>query len=101
MEALRFSPRAAFLSLAVFLVLSLLLLFPHSPAAVLWLRQEGGLLTTPRPNHDAIREYERNLPQHNLDLPFPEGRTGRYVRFNIQPKGQGWNNIMNEWYACT
>jgi hypothetical protein len=60
-------------------------------------RYVGGSLTTPPPTHDKIREYEKNLPQHNLDLPFPEGRTGRYVRFNLQPKGQGWNNILNEW----
>lgn len=62
-------------------------------------RYEGGSLPGPPPTHDAIRTYERILPQHNLDLPFPEGKTGRYVRFNIQPHGQGWNNILNEWYA--
>lgn len=106
----RFSPRAAFFSLTALLIVSLVFLLPHHTTPIPveldvdvepGIRYEGGSLTTPPPTHDAIREYEKNLPQHDLDLPFPEGRTGRYVRFNIQPKGQGWNNILNEWYVST
>ncbi|KZS97637.1 hypothetical protein SISNIDRAFT_449183 [Sistotremastrum niveocremeum HHB9708] len=29
-----------------------------------------------------IREREHAAPQHDLDLPYPEGRTGRYITFN-------------------
>lgn len=29
------------------------------------------------PDFHHLREYEKNLPQHNLDLPYPEGREGR------------------------
>ncbi|KAF9064293.1 hypothetical protein BDP27DRAFT_1299073 [Rhodocollybia butyracea] len=48
------------------------------------------------PTYAKIRQFERELPQHNLDLPFPEGRTGRYVRFDNQVKMLGWNNVLNE-----
>ncbi|KAJ7773242.1 hypothetical protein B0H16DRAFT_1672856 [Mycena metata] len=41
-------------------------------------------------------EFEKNLPQHNLDLPFPEGKTGRYVKFSNQANRLGWNNCFNE-----
>lgn len=48
------------------------------------------------PKYERLIEWERNLPQHNLDLPFPEGRTGRYVKFTNQIKMLGWNNVLNE-----
>ena len=48
------------------------------------------------PTYKKLKEWEANLPQHNLDLPFPEGRTGRYVLFKNQIKGLGWNNELNE-----
>jgi uncharacterized SAM-binding protein YcdF (DUF218 family) len=43
-----------------------------------------------------IRAAERDLPQHNLALPVPEGGHGRFVRFSNQLKGQGWNNVLGE-----
>ncbi|EEB93037.1 hypothetical protein MPER_08365 [Moniliophthora perniciosa FA553] len=48
------------------------------------------------PHYDSIREYEKTLPQHNLNLPFPEGRTGRFVKFTNQIRFLGWNNCFNE-----
>ncbi|KAJ7814266.1 hypothetical protein B0H14DRAFT_2376076, partial [Mycena olivaceomarginata] len=34
---------------------------------------------------------------HNLSLPFPEGKTGSYVKFSNQNHGTtGWNNCFNE-----
>jgi hypothetical protein len=48
------------------------------------------------PTYKRLKEWEYNLPQHNLDLPFPEGRTGRYVLFKNQIQGLGWNNELNE-----
>jgi hypothetical protein len=45
---------------------------------------------------DDLRKRERELPQHNLSLPFPEGRTGRYVRFTNQNRGLGWSKVLNE-----
>ncbi|KAG6883710.1 hypothetical protein C0992_008035 [Termitomyces sp. T32_za158] len=48
------------------------------------------------PTWQKLRQLERNLPQHNLDLPFPEGKDGRYVKFSNQVKRLGWNNAFNE-----
>jgi hypothetical protein len=52
-----------------------------------------------RPYWEAVRMYEKNLPQHNLSLPYPEGKTGRYLRFSSQIKGLGWNNVLTEMYV--
>ncbi|KAF8177010.1 hypothetical protein BJ912DRAFT_1132794 [Pholiota molesta] len=48
------------------------------------------------PSYRSIRKKEQSLPQHNLDLPFPEGRNGRYVKFSCQIQQLGWNNVLNE-----
>ncbi|KAJ7196108.1 hypothetical protein GGX14DRAFT_673876 [Mycena pura] len=50
----------------------------------------------PPPTYEALRKWEDELPQHNLDLPFPEGRSGRYVKFSNQMHLVGWNNCLNE-----
>lgn len=42
-----------------------------------------------------ITRHRRPL-QHNLDNPFPEGKTGKYVKFSEQIKALGWNNVLNE-----
>ena len=39
--------------------------------------------------------WESKRFEHNLDLPFPEGRTDRYVKFSNQIKALGWNNRLN------
>lgn len=44
----------------------------------------------------AIWAHERSLPQHDLDLPPPEGRDGRFVRFRNQMWGVGFNNLLGE-----
>ncbi|KAJ7465068.1 hypothetical protein FB451DRAFT_1041630 [Mycena latifolia] len=48
------------------------------------------------PNWDALRKWEAELPQHDLDLPFPEGHTGRFVKFSNEARYIGWNNCFNE-----
>ncbi|KAJ7035026.1 hypothetical protein C8F04DRAFT_955540, partial [Mycena alexandri] len=48
------------------------------------------------PTHEKLWKFEKDLPQHNLDLPFPEGKTGRYVKFSNEIRGLGWNNCFNE-----
>ncbi|KAG5735191.1 Myosin-1, partial [Termitomyces sp. T112] len=48
------------------------------------------------PTYESLRKWEDNLPQHDLDLPFPEGKTGRYVKFSNQIAMLGWNNVLNE-----
>jgi hypothetical protein len=56
-------------------------------------------VTNTPPNWDKVYEWEWKLPQHNLDLPYPEGKTGRYVKFSNQIKYLGWNNVFNEMYV--
>lgn len=36
------------------------------------------------------------MPQHDVNLPPPSGRNGRYIRFRNQVYGLGWNNILQE-----
>ncbi|KAF7350131.1 hypothetical protein MVEN_01315400 [Mycena venus] len=54
-------------------------------------RADGG-----PPKYVALRKWEAALPQHNLSLPSPEGRNGRYVKFSNQIRVLGWNNCFNE-----
>jgi hypothetical protein len=51
------------------------------------------------PNHKNLRKWIHDLPQHNLNLPFPEGKNGRYVKFSCQVQQLGWNNLLNEVYV--
>lgn len=48
------------------------------------------------PSYDDIKAYETSLPQHDLDLPFPEGRNGRFIKFNVPYQGLGWNNQLQD-----
>ncbi|KAH9178049.1 hypothetical protein EDB89DRAFT_1300648 [Lactarius sanguifluus] len=41
-------------------------------------------------------EREKQLPQHDPNLPYPQGREGRYIRFSNQIFGLGWGNAMQE-----
>ncbi|KZV88374.1 hypothetical protein EXIGLDRAFT_798639 [Exidia glandulosa HHB12029] len=61
----------------------------------------GKITHSPPPTYQQLWEYERRLPQHNEDLPLPEGRRGRYVRFANQVRQKGWNNVLNEIVICT
>ena len=49
------------------------------------------------PDYTTLRQWEARLPQHNRNLPYPEGRYGRYVLFsNSRASRVGWNNKLNE-----
>ena len=47
------------------------------------------------PDYKNLRKWIHDLPQHNLSLPFPEGKDGRYVKFSSQVQQLGWNNLLN------
>ncbi|PPQ92593.1 hypothetical protein CVT25_007285 [Psilocybe cyanescens] len=48
------------------------------------------------PTWEKLWQWEKDLPQHDLDLPYPEGKTGRYLHFANQIQMLGWNNQLNE-----
>jgi len=96
----------------VFVAILVVVLFFINPASVLTGRKpppdlEPKTTWENPPTLAKLKQWERDLPQHNLDLPFPEGRTGRYVKFSNQVKRLGWNNAFNEMcvfhlrYGCT
>ncbi|KAL1404978.1 hypothetical protein Q8F55_008591 [Vanrija albida] len=71
--------RAGFRVLLV--VLLLLLLFVAHPSPPL------------PPSYVAEYRVEAGLPQHDYRLSFPEGRYGRFVKFDV-PKGTGFNHQL-------
>ncbi|KAI0289296.1 hypothetical protein BC826DRAFT_1032786 [Russula brevipes] len=56
-------------------------------------RPEGG--NNP-PRFYEWHDREKRLPQHNPDLPYPQGRDGRYIRFANQLNGLGFGNALQE-----
>ncbi|KAL1753902.1 hypothetical protein FB107DRAFT_263945 [Schizophyllum commune] len=61
----------------------------------------GGLMDGPPllggpPDWSDMWAYEAGLPQHNPNLTFPEGASGRYVKFTCEVQQLGWNNALNE-----
>ncbi|KAI0964553.1 hypothetical protein AcW1_001345 [Taiwanofungus camphoratus] len=48
------------------------------------------------PLYGQYHEQEMLLPQHNPDLPYPEGREGKYIWFPNHVHASGWGNAMQE-----
>ncbi|KAH9948571.1 hypothetical protein B0H21DRAFT_229446 [Amylocystis lapponica] len=48
------------------------------------------------PLYESYHQHELHLPQHNPNLPFPEGREGKYLYWRNHGKESGWNNVMQE-----
>jgi hypothetical protein len=46
--------------------------------------------------YEAYHDYERHLPQHNLSLPFPEGRDAKFFWAANHVTSSGWGNAMQE-----
>ncbi|KAF8326474.1 hypothetical protein F5887DRAFT_225590 [Amanita rubescens] len=40
------------------------------------------------PLYDQYREYERHLPAHNLDLPYPNGKHAKFIYFGNFQQGR-------------
>ncbi|KDQ16769.1 hypothetical protein BOTBODRAFT_30673 [Botryobasidium botryosum FD-172 SS1] len=57
--------------------------------------QDDEVIVLP-PLYGELKVLESQLPQHNLSLPFPEGKNGRYIRFENQMWGVGLNNQLEE-----
>ncbi|THU88080.1 hypothetical protein K435DRAFT_680488 [Dendrothele bispora CBS 962.96] len=48
------------------------------------------------PLYEEWHEYERNLPQHDLTLPPPEGRAARFLFMANHAHASGWGNVLQE-----
>lgn len=48
------------------------------------------------PLYPELKVAELALPQHEEDLPYPEGRNAKFVRFGNQMWGVGLNNQLFE-----
>ncbi|KZV75664.1 hypothetical protein PENSPDRAFT_571091 [Peniophora sp. CONT] len=48
------------------------------------------------PDYRAWHEFELALPQNNLELPYPQGKTGKYVRVSNHVTKLGWGNHIQE-----
>jgi hypothetical protein len=48
------------------------------------------------PSYNQYLEYERHLPAHNPDLPYPDGNHAKYIYFESHQWGVGWGNVLQE-----
>lgn len=76
----------------LFLVLAFLALF-FVPKAFYRFRNVSPRLP---PLFDEYHLRELALPQHNPDLLYPEGRTGKYLWISGHTHDAGWGNILQE-----
>lgn len=51
------------------------------------------------PLYPKYRQNELALPQHNPDLPLPEGRHGKYIWMSEHVYGSGWGNALQEHFV--
>ncbi|KAG9309925.1 hypothetical protein JVU11DRAFT_9957 [Chiua virens] len=86
--------------LLVFLLLSfsaLVWLYRRSPPGIEPFEDEDDAAEhTLPPLYEAYHDYERHLPQHNLSLPFPEGRDAKFFWVPNHVTASGWGNVMQE-----
>ncbi|KAJ3552772.1 hypothetical protein NP233_g12796 [Leucocoprinus birnbaumii] len=86
----------AFVLVAIIFLLSLRPVQQFSPVSSLLPVNDVDKNTDYPPSYERLRNWEDSLPQHNLDLPLPEGSHGRFVIFPERRKKLGWNNCLNE-----
>ncbi|KAJ8472331.1 hypothetical protein ONZ51_g8588 [Trametes cubensis] len=48
------------------------------------------------PLYEQYHKRELELPQHNPDLPYPEGKNGQYIWMANHVHASGWGNVMQE-----
>ncbi|KZP18800.1 hypothetical protein FIBSPDRAFT_933213 [Athelia psychrophila] len=48
------------------------------------------------PLYERYHEYEAALPQHNPNLPAPEGKDAKFIWASNHVHGSGWGNAMQE-----
>ncbi|KAI0065828.1 hypothetical protein BV25DRAFT_1913261 [Artomyces pyxidatus] len=62
----------------------------------LHLLPESSVDTSVPPNYHSWHVAEMNLPQHDVNLPAPQGKEGRYLMMNNHIWGIGWGNVLQE-----
>ncbi|KAG8220778.1 hypothetical protein J3R82DRAFT_2210 [Butyriboletus roseoflavus] len=85
--------------LLVFLFLSSWLffwLYNHDPWEDLLASEDDAAQHSLPPLYENYHNYERQLPQHNLSLPFPEGRDAKFFWVSNHVTASGWGNAMQE-----
>ncbi|KAH8094678.1 hypothetical protein BXZ70DRAFT_896563 [Cristinia sonorae] len=91
--------RALFLGLVVFALVfvcrNIVQLRPSPQVLVPIIPDEPPVPRQP-PLYDEYYLNEERLPQHDPNLPFPEGRTGRYINMENFVITSGWGNAMQE-----
>ncbi|KDR71316.1 hypothetical protein GALMADRAFT_75159 [Galerina marginata CBS 339.88] len=97
----RASRRILFLLLLVATTVLITLSLAYTSEPINWRKVRATYLVGSRnlnypPSYTALKKKEQGLPQHDLSLPFPEGRNGRYVKFTSEIQQLGWNNVLNE-----
>ncbi|KAG2147827.1 uncharacterized protein EDB93DRAFT_1145545 [Suillus bovinus] len=78
------------------ILLSLFLFFSRTKLSLpSWPQDQSEHHSLP-PLYEEYHDYERRLPQHNLSLPFPEGRDAKFFWAANHVTLSGWGNAMQE-----
>ncbi|KAG1878746.1 hypothetical protein C8R48DRAFT_688255 [Suillus tomentosus] len=80
------------------ILVCLFLFFSRTKATAPFRLQEQSLAADHSlpPLYEEYHDYERHLPQHNLSLPFPEGRDAKFFWAANHVTISGWGNAMQE-----
>ncbi|KAM6496678.1 hypothetical protein JOM56_007151 [Amanita muscaria] len=48
------------------------------------------------PTYHQYLEYEKQLPAHDEELPYPDGKDAKFIYFGNHQWGVGWGNVLQE-----
>lgn len=78
-------------------IVCLFLFIPRTKTVPSWLQEKSyAERHSLPPLYEQYHDYERHLPQHNLSLPFPEGRDAKFLWAANHVISSGWGNAMQE-----
>ncbi|KAF9244158.1 hypothetical protein BU15DRAFT_86106 [Melanogaster broomeanus] len=94
----RWRPTRCFRLFAVLFVSSwaFILFYNHQVEHLSSPNEENPIDPSIPPLFEAYHEFERHLPQHDLSLPFPEGRDAKFFWAANHVTASGWGNVMQE-----
>jgi len=91
-----FINRFARIGIAVLALLILAFWVVHNTGMAYTVQRAKEIMKLSPPMFSRYHWKELQLPQHNPDLPYPEGRTGKYIWIANHVDGLGWGNAMQE-----